>query len=66
MTELLELGQEFLLDRKRIGRKEPVLFCEEAFLWEGSADGDEACRLEPALESNVQRPTLERSTSNAQ
>ena len=38
MTKLLEVGQEFLADGKRIGRKEPILFREETLLREGTAD----------------------------
>ncbi len=33
MTKLLELGTKFLLDRKRVGRKQPILVGEQPLRW---------------------------------
>src|SRR5438105_13896737 len=57
MPELFELSQKFLLDRKRVGREQPILFREETFFREGFADDVDLIVLNLHYEANVQRPT---------
>src|SRR3984893_2007465 len=63
MPELLELGQKSFVDRKRIRRKQPILFCEETLRRNGVTNRREPLVLPRHLEckrstSNAQRPTL--------
>src|SRR5439155_16485195 len=57
VTELFELGQKFLLDRKRIRRELPILFRKKTLLRERAADDVDLVVLNLHQAENVQRPT---------
>src|ERR1039457_5077640 len=61
MAELVELALEVFLNRKSIGRKQPILFCEQSLFGKGRSDCAEFVVLyehRVAQTLNSQRSTL--------